>query len=104
LDTACFFPASAFFLHFLPAQPALTASIAFVFATVINVNSPFLGYKWFVFRTQGNYLREYRRSLLFIGQASLSSAVAMRANGLLRLVPHLQTQAPYAAGCRLRLL
>jgi putative flippase GtrA len=95
----CFFLLVRFFLHFLPAQPALTASIAFVFATVINVTVSFLGYKWFVFRTQGNYLREYRRSLLvYLPSLALSAVAIAPLTGLLRLVPHLQTQAPYAAG------
>src|SRR5258705_11926430 len=95
----CFFLLVRFFLRLSPSQPGLPASIALVFATVINVTVSFLGYKWFVFRTQGNYLREYRRSLLVYLPSLLLSAVAIAPlTGLLRLVPHLQTQAPYAAG------
>jgi len=36
---SCFFLLVRFFLNLLPAQPALTASIALVFATVINVTN-----------------------------------------------------------------
>ncbi|MCU1251490.1 MAG: putative rane protein [Edaphobacter sp.] len=98
----CFFLLVRFFLHFLPAQPALTASIAFIVATVINVTVSFLGYKWFVFRTQGNYLREYRRSLLvYLPSLALSAVAIAPLTGLLRLVPHLKTQAPYVAGAAL---
>jgi putative flippase GtrA len=95
----CFFLLLRFFLRLLPTQPGLAASIALAFATVINVTVSFLGYKWFVFRTQGNYLREYRRSLLVYLPSLLLSAVAIAPlTGLLRLVPHLKTQAPYVAG------
>jgi putative flippase GtrA len=98
----CFFLLVRFFLHFLPAQPALTASIAFIVATVINVTVSFLGYKWFVFRTQGNYLREYRRSLLvYLPSLAISAVAIAPLTGLLHLVPHLKTQAPYVAGAAL---
>jgi putative flippase GtrA len=83
----------------LPAQPALSASMAYVFATIINVTVSFLGYKWFVFRTRGNYLREYRRSLLVYLPSLVVNAVAIAPlTALLRLTPHLKTQAPYVAG------
>jgi putative flippase GtrA len=98
----CFFLMVRLFLHLLPAQPALTASIATVLATIINITVSFLGYKWFVFRTQGNYLREYRRSLLVYLPTIAFSAVAIAPlTSLLRLAPHLKTQAPYVAGAAL---
>ena len=34
-------------------------SLAVVPSTVINITVAFLGYKWFVFKTKGNYLREW---------------------------------------------
>jgi putative flippase GtrA len=95
----CFFLILRVFLHLLPAQPALSASMAYVFATIINVTVSFLGYKWFVFRTRGNYLREYRRSLLVYLPSLVVNAVAIAPlTALLRLTPHLKTQAPYVAG------
>jgi putative flippase GtrA len=98
----CFFLLVRLFLSLLPTQPGLAASIALAFATVINVTVSFLGYKWFVFRTRGNYLREYRRSLFVYLPSLLLSAVAIAPlTGLLRLVPHLKTQAPYVAGAAL---
>jgi len=99
---SCFFLLVQLFLHFLPAQPALSASVALVFATFINITVSFLGYKWFVFRTQGNYLREYRRSLLVYLPSITFSAIAIAPlTGLLRLVPHLKSEAPYVAGAML---
>jgi len=95
----CFFLMVRLLLHLMPAQPALTASIATVLATIINVTISFLGYKWFVFRTQGNYLREYRRSLLvYLPSLALNAVAIAPLTALLRLAPHLKTQAPYIAG------
>ena len=37
---------------------------AILLASVINITVSFLGYKWFVFKTKGNYLREWWRCLL----------------------------------------
>jgi putative flippase GtrA len=98
----CFFLLVRLLLRILPAQPALTASIATVLATVTNVSVSFLGYKWFVFRTQGNYLREYRRSMLvYLPTIALSAVAIAPLTSLLRLAPHLKTQAPYVAGAAL---
>lgn len=89
-------------LHLMPGQPALSASIATVLATIINVTVSFLGYKWFVFRTHGNYLREYRRSLLvYLPSLALNAVAIAPLTSLLRLSPHLKTQAPYVAGALL---
>jgi putative flippase GtrA len=46
-----------------PAQPKLMGTLAVAVSSVINIAFSFLTYKWFVFRTKGNYLREYLRSL-----------------------------------------
>jgi putative flippase GtrA len=45
-------------------QPKLMATAAMLFASVFNIAFSFLTYKWFVFKTRGNYLKEYLRSLL----------------------------------------
>jgi putative flippase GtrA len=37
--------------------------MASVLSTLINVTIAFLGYKWFVFKTKGNYLREWVRTV-----------------------------------------
>ena len=46
-----------------PAQPKLMGTVAVAASSVVNIAFSFLTYKWFVFRTKGNYLREYLRSL-----------------------------------------
>jgi putative flippase GtrA len=46
-----------------PDQPKLMGTVAMAASSIINIGFSFLTYKWFVFRTKGNYLKEYLRSL-----------------------------------------
>ena len=59
-----------------------------------------LRYKWwFVFRTKGNYLREWLRTLIVYSGTILNSAIALAPLvGLIRHTSRYQTQAPYIAG------
>jgi putative flippase GtrA len=96
----CFFFFVHLFLHLIPTQPALAASAASVVGTVVNITVSFVGYKVFVFRTKGNFLREYARSFIVYLPTLLLSAVAIAPlTALLRrwLHSHAQ-QAPYFAG------
>ena len=71
---------------------------AAVLANFIAISVAFLGYKWFVFRTEGNYLREWIRCFGVYGGSALIGLV-----GLPILVPilrhYLQRSegAPYIA-------
>jgi putative flippase GtrA len=50
------------FSHLLPHRgKPLIADIAFVLSTPVSITVAFLCYKHFVFRTRGNYLREWLR-------------------------------------------
>jgi putative flippase GtrA len=72
---------------------------AAVVANLIVISVAFLGYKWFVFRTRGNYLVEYIRCFGVYGSSALIGLA-----GLPILVPilrrslHQPQQAPYLAG------
>ena len=46
-----------------PDEPKTMGTLAMAVSSVINIGFSFLTYKWFVFRTKGNYLSEYLRSL-----------------------------------------
>jgi putative flippase GtrA len=78
---------------------------AAVLANVIAISVAFLGYKWFVFQTRGNYLIEWIRcyavygSSALIGLASLPIMVP-----ILRHVLHRPGQAPYIAGALLTMV
>jgi putative flippase GtrA len=75
---------------------------AAILANLIAITVAFLGYKWFVFRTRGNYLVEYIRCFgiygtsALIGLAGLSILVPI----LRRNLPHPE-QAPYLAAALL---
>ena len=75
---------------------------AAILANLIAITVAFLGYKWFVFRTRGNYLVEYIRcfgvygSSALIGLAGLSILVPIIRRNL-----HDPEQAPYLAAALL---
>lgn len=96
----CFFFFVHLFLQVMPTQPSLAASVASVVGTVVNITVSFTGYKLFVFRTKGNFLREYARSFIVYLPTLLLSAVAIAPlTALLRRVLHAHAQqAPYIAG------
>lgn len=72
---------------------------AAVLSNVVSITVAYLGYKWFVFKTRGNYLREWLRCLLVYGAGMLPGLV------LLPLVVEglhygfdLRRSAPYIGG------
>jgi putative flippase GtrA len=72
---------------------------AAVLANVIAISVAFLGYKWFVFRTRGNYLIEWIRCFGVYGGSALIGLVALPILvPILRHVLHRPEQAPYIAG------
>jgi len=72
---------------------------AAVLSNIIAISVAFLGYKWFVFRTRGNYLVEWLRCFGVYGSSTLVGLA-----GLPILVPILRhilrkpEEAPYIAG------
>jgi putative flippase GtrA len=73
--------------------------LASVLSNVIAVTGAFLGYKWFVFKTKGNYLREYLRCYMVYGTAFLVNlALLPILVYLLNLVVRPRTCVPYLAG------
>ena len=74
----------------------IAASLA---ANLIAITIAFLGYKWFVFRTKGNYLKEWLRCLVvYSGTMILSVAALPPLVGLISHTTRYQVQAPYIAG------
>src|ERR1700761_4865428 len=53
------------------------SEIASLLGNVIAITVAFLGYKWFVFRTHGNYLREWLRCMSVYGSSMLFSLVML---------------------------
>ena len=50
---------------------------AAVLSNFIAISVAFLGYKWFVFKTHGNYLREWLRCFVVYGAAALPSLLLL---------------------------
>ena len=77
--------------------------LAYVWASLIGnliaITFAFLNYKWFVFRTRGNYLREWSRCVVVYGGAMLlGTAVLPVIVYLLRHLTPSDKSAPYIAG------
>ncbi len=78
----------------------------YIFASIIssplNMTVSFLGYKWFVFKTHGNYLREWSRCMMVYGSAMVVGiALLPGVVFLVRLTTGLNQAAPYIGGALL---
>jgi len=68
----------AFYSHILPARWILfTANCASITAKPISITVAFLCYKHFVFRTKGNYLREWIKCFAVYGVGTIPEMVAL---------------------------
>jgi len=73
--------------------------LAAVVSSLISISVAFLGYKWFVFKTKGNYLREWLRCHLVYGTtAVIGIAVLPVFVYAFRRLVGLEASAPYVAG------
>ena len=78
---------------------------AAVLANLIAISVAFLGYKWFVFRTRGNYLIEWIRCFGVYGSSALIGLAALPVLvPILRHVLRGPEQAPYIAGAILMIV
>lgn len=72
---------------------------ASILANLFGITFAFLGYKWFVFKTKGNYLKEWIRCLgVYAGGMILSAAALPFVVGVIRRQPGHDRSAPYIAG------
>lgn len=99
---SCFFLMNRWLSTVITAYPYIVASLA---SGLINITVAFLGYKWFVFRTRGNYLREWLRTLaIYSGSILLSTLALAPLVGLIRHTTRYQTEAPYIAAAIIAIL
>ncbi|WP_047488923.1 GtrA family protein [Terriglobus sp. TAA 43] len=96
----CYAAFVAVYKHFLPQHMLyLTVDLASITATPLGVTFSFLTYKFFVFKTKGNYLREWLRCLMVYGAASLPNLILLPlVTKLLMTVQAARGVAPYLAG------
>jgi putative flippase GtrA len=72
--------------------------LAGVISTLLNITVAFLNYKWFIFKTKGNYLREWFRCLMVYSSGIVLGTFLLPATVFcIRLVTSLTTSAPYIA-------
>jgi len=65
---------------FFPARWLyLTVMVASILATPVNITFAYFGYKFFVFRTHGNYLREWLKCFAVYGMGMIPGLVALSA-------------------------
>lgn len=73
--------------------------LASLLANLFSITFAFFGYKWFVFKTHGNYLREWIRCVgVYAGSMILSAAALPFVVGIIRRQPGHDRSAPYIAG------
>ena len=101
-NTAFGYATFALFTRLLENVVPQSYMMATVLASLINITVSFLGYKWFVFKTKGNYLREWSRCVAVYGSNILVGlAILPILVYLIRHHSHWQYQAPYIAGALL---
>jgi putative flippase GtrA len=72
---------------------------ASVISSLLNITVAYLGYKWFVFKTKGNYLREWARCLAVYSSAIVVSTLLLPVLVYaIRLRTSYFAAAPYIAG------
>jgi len=73
--------------------------LASLLANFFSITFAFLGYKWFVFKTRGSYLKEWIRCVgVYAGSMILSAAALPFVVGIIRRRPGYDRSAPYIAG------
>jgi putative flippase GtrA len=73
--------------------------LASLLANLLSITFAFFGYKWFVFKTKGNYLKEWIRCVGVYGLSMILSAAALPlVVGIIRRQTGHERSAPYIAG------
>jgi putative flippase GtrA len=84
-----------------PKIPYAYVAASFL-SSVLNITVAFLGYKWFVFKTKGNYLREWARCVMvYSGSITIGLVLLPVLVGVIRHATRYERSAPYIAGALL---
>ena len=88
-----------FYSGVMPQHKLLVPMAASLTAKPIGITVAFLCYKHFVFRTKGNYLKEYLRCFAVYGVSTIAElGILVVATKLFLLSSLTHTHAPYLAG------
>ncbi len=98
-NTAFGYGTFAFLTWVLSDRIPASYLVASLVSSIFNITVSFLGYKWFVFKTTGNYLKEWVRSLaVYGGSIAVSMVLLPPMVFLLTVVTRRPSAAPYLAG------
>ena len=101
-NTAFAYGTFALFTALLDQHVPASYLPASLISSVLNITVSFFGYKWFVFRTRGNYLREWARCLaVYSGSIVLGLVLLAPTVWLVTTVTGNARAAPYIAGALL---
>jgi putative flippase GtrA len=99
VNTAFGYGCFALFTMLLTPLIAYGYVLASLFANLLAITFSFLGYKWFVFKTHGNYLQEWLRCIaVYSGSILLSAAALPILVPIVRRHITIAQHAPYIAG------
>jgi putative flippase GtrA len=98
-NTAFGYATYALFNLLLEGRFPASYMVASLLSSVINITVAFLGYKWFVFKTRGNYFKEWVRCLMvYSGAIALGLVLLPPAVFLVEYLTGNPRAAPYIAG------
>lgn len=98
-NTAFGYSTFALFTAVLDRYMPASYMAASLLSSVLNITVSFLGYKWIVFKTKGNYLREWLRCIMvYSGGIILSLALLPPTVLLVSYITGNSRTAPYIAG------
>lgn len=101
-NTAFGYGSFALFVTLLDRRSPYGYILANVLSSLLSITVAFLGYKWFVFRTKGNYFREWARCVaVYSGGIVIGTLLLPLVVQALRYGFHLGPSAPYIAGALL---
>ncbi len=89
----------AFFTSILSPVIPHSYIAAYVISSLLNISVSYLGYKFFVFKTKGNYLREWIRCVSVYSVGILFGVVTLPVMvAIIRRNTRFVAEAPYIAG------
>ena len=101
-NTAFGYGTFALFTALLDRYVPASYLAASLISSLLNITVSFLGYKWFVFKTRGNYMKEWARCLVvYSGSIALGLALLPPTVWLVSYLTGNPGAAPYMAGALL---
>jgi len=69
-----------------------------ILSSILSITVAFFGYKWFIFKTKGNYLREWLSTMAVYGSSiAIGTVLLPGVVYMVRRLTHIDKKAPYLA-------